>query len=110
MILGDDSWKTGDNVYEIPPEIHKALSSTGYTGETMKNENDILLMNNFFGDGKYTGRRDRDSKRKTLFTIKLPKRVNAIQNKTFGEIEIKGQGVKFIIPSNITDIYTMLEV
>ena len=26
LILGGNSWKIGDNVYELTPEIHKALS------------------------------------------------------------------------------------
>ena len=55
LILGGDSWKIGDDVYEITPEIHKALSSTLYTGETMKNENDILMLTNILRDVKYTG-------------------------------------------------------
>ena len=45
LIFSGDSTKIGDEVYEITPRIHKALSSTGYTGENMKNENDILMMN-----------------------------------------------------------------
>ena len=72
LILGGDSMKIGDNVYEITPEIHKALSSTGYTGENVKNENDILLMNNILRDVNYTGIGDKQSYRKTFFTIKLP--------------------------------------
>ena len=67
LLLGGDSWKIEDNVYEITPEIHKALSSTLYTGETMKNEHDILMLNNILGDVKYTGERDRDSKQKNIF-------------------------------------------
>ena len=90
--------------------MHKALSSTGYTGNTMKNENDILMMINIFRDVNYTGRGDRVSKRKTFFTIDLPKRVNGIQNKTFDEIDLEGQGLKIIIPSNIIDICTTLEI
>ena len=34
-----------DNDYEITSEIYKALSYTGFTGKTMKNENDVLRMN-----------------------------------------------------------------
>ena len=110
LILGGDSWKIGDNVCEITSEIHKALSSTGYTGETLKSENDILMMKNIFRDVNYTGRGDRDSKRKTFSTVELLKRVNEIQNKTFNEINLEGQGVKIIIPSNKIDIYTRLEI
>ena len=110
LILGGDSWKIGDNVYEITPEIHKALSSTLYTGETMKNENDILMLNNILRDVKHTGERDRDSKRKTFFKKTLPKLVEDFQNKTFDEIDLEGQGVKIIIPSNIIYIYTRLGI
>ena len=110
LILGGDSWKIGDNVYEITPEIHRALSSTLYTGEIMKYENDISMLNNNIRDVKYTGERDRDSKRKTFLTKTLPKLFEDIRNKTFDEIDLEGQGVKTIIPSNINDFYTRLEV
>ena len=56
LILGGDSVKTKDDVYEISPEIFRALSSTGYTGETMKSEKDILMMIKILGDVYYTGR------------------------------------------------------
>ena len=39
----------------------------------MKNENDILMMNNVIRKLGYTGRADRDSKRKTFFTKKTSK-------------------------------------
>ena len=110
LIFGGDSMKIKDNIYEITPEIHKALSSTGYTGETMKSENDTLMMNNVLRDVNYTGIRDRTSNRKTFFTTELPRRVNESQNKRFNEIDLEGQGLKIIIPSNIIDIYTRLEV
>ena len=110
LILGGDSWKKKDNVYEITPEYHKALSPTGYSGETMKSENEISVMNNILRDINYTGRGDRDSKRKKFFTIELPKRVNEIQNKTFDEIGLEGQRLKITIPSNIIDVYTRLEI
>ena len=81
----------------------------------MKIENDILTLNNIINNLGYTGVGDRDSKRKTFLTITLPKLVNDIQNKTFEEItddsdDLQGEGVKNIIPSNIIDIYTRLEV
>ena len=96
--------------------IITALSDTGYTGKNMKNENDILMMYNIINDLGYTGIGDKPSKRKTFFTITLPKLVEEIQNRTFEEItldsdsDLQGEGVKIIIPSNIIDIYTRLEV
>ena len=113
--LGGDRIQIKDNIYDLTPEIYKALSDTGYTGKTMRSESDILMMNNIINDLGYTGVGDRDSKRKTFLTITLPKLVEEIQNKTFEEItldsdsDLQGHGVKIIIPSNIIDIYTRLE-
>ena len=69
----------------------------------MKNENDILMMNIIINDLGYTCDGDRDSKRKTFITKKLPKLVEQIQNKTFDEItdDIQEEGLKNIIPSEI---------
>ena len=114
--LGGDKLRIRDNVYELTPEIYKALSDTGYTGKNMKNENDILMMYNIINDLGYTGIGDKPSKRKTLFTITLPKIVEEIQNRTFEEFTLdsdnglQGEGVKIFIPSNIIDICTRLDV
>ena len=116
QISEGDTMKISENVYELTPEIYKALTYTTYTGNTMKDENDILMMYDFIRDLGYSGEGDRHSKRKIFFTKKLPKLVEDIQNKTFEEInddsdnDLQGQGVKIIIPSNIIDIYTRLEV
>ena len=115
QISEGDTIKINENVYELTPEIYKALTYTTYTGNTMKDENDILLMYNIIRDLRYNGTGDRDSKRKTFFTKKLPKLVEEIQNKTFDEItdnsnDLQGEGVKIIIPSNIIDIHTRLEI
>ena len=50
QISGADTIKMIENIYELTPEIYKALSDTGYTGKNMKNEKDILMMNNFIRD------------------------------------------------------------
>ena len=114
-ILGGDRMQIKNNIYDLTPEIYKALSYTGYDGKTMKNENDILMLNNIIRDLGYTGIGDHKSFRKTFLTEKLPKLVEEIQNKTFEEItddsdDLQGEGVKIIIPSNIIDIYTRLEI
>ena len=108
--LGGDRIQIKDNIYDLTPEIYKALSYTGYDGETMKNENDILMLNNIIRDLGYTGIGDHKSFRIIFLTEKLPKLVEEIQNRTFNEIELEGQGVKITIPSNIIDIYIRLEV
>ena len=108
--LGGDLIQINENIYDLTPEIHKALSDTGYTGKNIKSENDILTIITIIRDLSYTGDGDRESKRKTFLTLTLPKLVDEIQNKTFDEIDSEGRGVKIIIPSNIIDIYTRLEV
>ena len=108
--LGGDKLRIRDNDYELTPEIYKALSNTEYTGKNMKSENDILMIKSLINDLVYTGDGDRDSKRKTFFTKILPKLVDEVQNKTFYEIDLEGQGLKIIIPSSIIDIYTRLEI
>ena len=42
--VGSDSLKLRETVYEPTPEIHKILSSSGYTGKSMKKESDILMI------------------------------------------------------------------
>ena len=114
--LGGDRIQIKDNIYDLTPEIYKALSYTGYSGENLKNENDILMLYNIINDLGYTGKGEMKSKRKRFLSEKLPKLVEEIQNKTFEEItddsdnDLEGQGAKIIIPSNIFDIYTRLEV
>ena len=115
ITLGGDRIQIKDNIYDLTPEIYKALSYTGYTGKNLKNENDILMLYNIIRDIGYTGRSDIRSKRVIFFTETLPKLVEEIQNKTFEEIidgpgNLEGQGLKIIIPSNIIDIYTRLEI
>ena len=63
--MGSNLIKGNDNVYDLTDEIHKALSSTGYSDKTMKKESDLCLNNN----KNYIGSRgigDRPSVRKTF--------------------------------------------
>ena len=115
QISEGDTMKINETIYELAPEIYKALTYTTYNGNNMRDENDILMMYNIIRDLGYDGIGDRDSKRKTFFLKKLPKLVEEIQNRTYEEInvdsdDLQGEGVKIIIPSNIIDIYTKLEV
>ena len=73
QISESDTIKIKENNYELTPEIYKALSLTTYTGNTMKNENDFLMMINIVRVLGYTGVGDKDSKRKTFIIRKLPK-------------------------------------
>ena len=98
ITLGGDRVKLND-IYDLTPEIYKALSSTAYSGKTMEEGNDILMKNIIKNDLNYTGVGDKSSERKTFLSITLPRMVEDIQNRTFEEIihnsdKLEGQGVK----------------
>ena len=76
----------------------------------MKDEIDVLMMNTFKNDLNYTGVGDKSSGRKTFLTKKIPKMIEVIQNRTFIEIDLEGQGVKIMIPSNFIVIYIRLKI
>ena len=61
-----DTIKINEDIYQLTPEIYKALSSTTYTGKTIKNEDDILMMYDIVRDLGYTGVGDKKSNRKTI--------------------------------------------
>ena len=116
QISQGDTIKINENIYELSPEIYKSLSNPLYTGNTMNNDDDFLMLYENLKDVKYTGSGDRPSNRKKFFTIDLPKKVSEIQNIGFDENrddsdrDLQGEEVKIIIPSNIIDIHTRLEV
>ena len=60
---GSDKIKINDNIFDLTPEIYKALCSTSYNGKTMKNESDFLMEKTIIGDLGYTGIGDKSSKK-----------------------------------------------
>ena len=46
VTLSGDRIQINEKIYDLTPEKYKALYYTAYTGNTMKNEADILMMNN----------------------------------------------------------------
>ena len=106
--LGGDKILVNDrNIYEFSPEIHKALSNSTYTGKSMKDENDRKNLYNFLTDiGYNTHNRDEQTSQKKIFK----KLFNQFENIKKEELDLEGRGVKIIIPSNIIDIYTRLEI
>ena len=105
--LGGDKIQVYDNIYEFTPEIHKALTLSSYTGKSMKNENDRRTLYNSSRDVGYTGNGD-EKTNQTIFSKSLFKQFGNIKKEE--PDNLKGEGVKIIIPSNITDTYTRLEV
>ena len=73
----------------------------------MKNENDRKTLYNFLTDVGYTGIGDEKTSQ-TKFFKRLSRHYRNIKKEE--PLDLKGQGVKIIIPSNIIDIYIRLEV
>ena len=106
--IGGDKVQVYDNIYEFTPQIHKALSNPSYTGKSMKNENDKINLYNFLTDIGYNGLGDERTNQKKFFT-KLFENYRKIKKKEANDLE--GRRIeKIIIPSNIVDICTRLEV
>ena len=100
---GDEILVNNDKVYDLSTEMHKALSNSTYTGKSMKNKEDQLKLYNFLSDVGYTKIRGRNQTSQTKF-------FNRLLNK-FRDNDLQGRGVeKIIIPNNIIDIYTRLEI
>ena len=113
--ISGNAKKINGNIYELTPEVYRALSNPLYTGNTLKNDDELLMLYNILKDVKYTGNGSRSSNRKNFFTTELPKKVSEINNLRFNENiddsnDLEGEGLKIIIPSNIIDIYTRLEI
>ena len=105
--LGGDKVIINNNrVYDLSSEMHKALSNSTYTGKTMRDRNDQLELYNFLTDIGYTKQRGKQSSQMKFFTRLLNQFKNIKK-----EEPLEGIGIeKIIIPSNLIDIYTRLEV
>ena len=74
----------------------------------MKNEIDRKSLYNFLTDVRYTGIGDEKTSQSKFFKILLKHYRNIKKEEP---TDLKGQGIeKIIIPSNIIDIYTRLEI
>ena len=98
--ISSDSIKINEIIYKLTPEVYKALSNPSYTGNTMKNDDDFLMLYNILKDVNYTGYKDRPSNRKNFFTIDLPKVVSEINNIRFientddSDSDLQGEGIE----------------
>ena len=103
---GDKILLDNNKVYDLSTEMHKALSNSSYTGKSMRDNNDQLKLYNFLTDLGYTKNRGKQTSQMKFFTKILNKFKNIKK-----EEPLVGEGIqKIIIPSNIIDIYTRLEI
>ena len=109
--LGGDKAKIRDVVYGITHELYSTLSSTGYTGKHKRSDTDDLIFNNTMNKQGYTGVENKSSKLKHFNTKNFPERVAKNESRIVDESDdMQGEGMIIIIPSNVFDIRTTLEV
>ena len=123
--LGGNDVKIGNNIYELTPEIQKALLQTDYKFDKMS-DNDILVFNQIIKEIKYDSKTDRKSKRREYIRDELPSRVRNILEPPIATIasgesdeyesigsDIDGNGVKkriIVVPEGSDEIWTKLQV
>ena len=115
--LGGNRISIDDEEYDIKPNIQNYFTKTYLTTKHMSNEDKLTIYDILTAVGFYSTRHVRgvNSFRMKDALYNLPKAVEKIRNPPLPEIEdrkdiLQGEGVKIIIPSNIIDIYTRLEV
>ena len=113
---------TIDNIgreYDVTPNIQHYFRKTGFTTKIL-NDNEKEIVYNILKDvGFYDKRHAKilKSSRHKDALYNLPKAIDKNRNPPLPSIEnvetsndLEGRGVKIIIPSNIIDFYTRLEV
>ena len=51
-----------NNICDLDPQLHRALSSTSYIGKTRKDDTDVFMLNSFLKDINTNGTTDKVSK------------------------------------------------
>ena len=100
--MGGSKLKINQKIYDITPVIQKVLTDKSNTPMKKVNDKDNEILNNIiqsFSFGNYKAIRG-ESKSGSYKQSKI----------NFKRHNLKGQGVQIIIPSNVIDIYTRLEI
>ena len=115
--LGENRISIKNQEYDIKPNIQNYFTNTNQTTKNMDNEDKLTIYDILKNIGFYSMRHTKGLKSARMkdALINLPKEIDKIRNPPLPAIEnksdnLEGEGVKIIIPSNIIDIYTRLEV
>ena len=112
--LRDNRNSIKNQEYDIKPNIQEYFTNTKQTTRNMDDEDKLTVYDILKNTGFYSMRHTKglySNRFKDAF-YNLPKEIDKVQNPPLPAIEndLQGEGVKIIIPSNIIDIYTRLEV
>ena len=115
--LGENSISIKDREYDIKPIFQSYFTNTKLTTKNMDDDDKStiydILKNTGFSSMRH--RKGLNSARMKDALYNLPKEIPKIRNPPLPAIEnesdsLEGHGINIIIPSNIIDIYTRLEV
>ena len=115
--LGENRISFKNQEYDIKPNIQAYCTNTKLTTKNMNDEDKLTIYDILKNTGFYSMRHIKglNSARFKDAKYNLPNEINKIRNPTLPEIQnesndLEGQGIKIIIPNNIIDIYTRLEI
>ena len=115
--LGENRISIKDQEYDIKPNIQNYFTDTRLTTKNMNDEDKLTAHDILKNTGFYSMRHSKglNSARMQDALYNLSREIAKIRNLPIPPIEnesdnSQGEGVKIIIPSNIIDIYTRLEV
>ena len=115
--LGENRISINQKEDDINPNIQNYFTDTRLTTQHMDNEDKLTIYNILKNIGFYSMKHYKglNSARFKDAKYNLPKEIDKIRNPPLSQIEnesddLQGEEVKIIIPSNILDIYTRLEI
>ena len=116
---GENRISIKNQEYDIKPNIQKYFTNTRLTTKNMDVEDESTVYDKLKSTGFYSMKHTKglNSARMKDVLYNLPKEIAKIRNPPLPAIEnvkdssdLEGRGVKILIPSNMIDIYTRLEV
>ena len=104
--IGGSRVEINENIFDLTPNLLKVFTDT--SGKSIKklNKNEEITYKKLLKTLEYPNYKPRGGESKSRRYYYNTKKFN--QSETDSDLE--GQGVKIIIPSSITDIYTRLEI
>ena len=115
--LGHNKISIKNREYDIKPNIQAYFTNTKLTTKNMDDEDKSTVYDILKNTGFYTMKHTKVLKSARMIDVlyNLLNEISKIRNSPLPAIEnesdnLQGEGVKIIIPSNIIDIYTRLEI
>ena len=116
--LGENRVSIKGKEFDIKPNIQEYFTNTKQTTKNMDDEDKIIVYDILNDLGFFSKRHSKGTKNSKRFKdalYNLPNEIARIRNPPLTAIEsesgnLQGEGVKIVIPSDIIDIYTRLEI